>query len=519
MNKFASKLFFIMPILFFANFMQPEVKDYSPFLYFYSEQEKAFLIERAGGTDIRVLSKYTLPENHLIGGPGWSPSGKNFAWFSSSEYGPYVDQPSFAFLVNDQHRTLPLLSGLGEVSLMEWSPINDLLLVTRVREGSSSISGSILEMYIFDENAKILLREAYVQEAVDYIEWSPHGDYVLIYFHTNSSKENGIYKMRVVSPDGRSQERDFYQQSPFCSLPRWSVNNVVTYFDITRKYLVLESLLDNKVKAQLNLQSKIPRFVDWSPNGQYALVYTTSNCQEDTSQVWFLSITQKALELVADDVELPELPYRNRLVEADSGVYPFSTWSQNSVFSAFISSGQLVIFDPRVSKANRINPATSNEGQVDSVKWASNDLVVFTWTEKSSSGDSIYSYNPITSEIQLLIPSESGTPYIGYFSLSPDEAYLAYVSSSKCGDVCIMNLTGKAQVPVYLQSDLAAELPVDEVIWHPRESWLFVLGEIDRGSGLRLVNVVSASGMAQRDLGVCKLGTSCFGWMPSLTPN
>lgn len=510
-------LLLFLSISVFSNLVKGEAQSDAPFLYIYSEEKTAFLIERADGTDTRVLSEYDLPKNHLIGGPGWSPSTKNFAWFSSSVYGPYVEQPSLAFLVHDYHPAVSLLEGLGEISLMEWSPKTDLLLVTRVVTGDTSTTGAMVEVYIFDETARVVLKESYAKKDIDYIEWSPSGDYILVYFQTDSSEENGIYKMQAISMNSRIQEKDFYQQSLFCSLPRWSVNNTAAYYDLEGENLVIESFADEGAKAQISLQSKIPRFVDWSPNGEYALVYTTSTCDEKNAQVWFFSMSSKELEFVADDVELPGLPYIDRLAGADKNVYPSSSWSQDSKYGAFISAKQLVIFNPETSNIQRIDLTASAKGQVYNAKWASNDVVIFDWSENSTTADSIYTYNAMTSEVQQLVfPSEETAPYVNYFSLSADEAYLAYAFLSQCGDACIVNLKNNNQVPVYLQSDLDATLPVDEVIWHPSENWLFVLGEIDLGSGIRLVNVVNASGIVQRDLGICKLGTSCFGWMPSL---
>ena len=54
-----------------------------PFMYYYDESESAFIVERADGSDRRILAEYAFPDmvnsNFLvIGGAGWSPSGE---WF------------------------------------------------------------------------------------------------------------------------------------------------------------------------------------------------------------------------------------------------------------------------------------------------------------------------------------------------------------------------------------------------------------------------------------------------------
>jgi hypothetical protein len=48
----------------------------SPFLYYYSEEDSAFIIERTDGTDRQVLARTHSQASPT--GPGWSASG---AWF------------------------------------------------------------------------------------------------------------------------------------------------------------------------------------------------------------------------------------------------------------------------------------------------------------------------------------------------------------------------------------------------------------------------------------------------------
>lgn len=79
-------------LMFFAASMPMNLlanADFSdaPFLYYYSSQQEAFIIERADGTDSRILADYKLPQlegssqsGGRIEGPGWSPTGKWFAW-------------------------------------------------------------------------------------------------------------------------------------------------------------------------------------------------------------------------------------------------------------------------------------------------------------------------------------------------------------------------------------------------------------------------------------------------------
>ena len=52
---------------------QPEMS--APYLYYYSAARRAFVVERADGSDSQNLIAYTC-DDCVIYGPGWSPSGR-----------------------------------------------------------------------------------------------------------------------------------------------------------------------------------------------------------------------------------------------------------------------------------------------------------------------------------------------------------------------------------------------------------------------------------------------------------
>src|SRR5947208_2174957 len=96
----------------------------SPFLYYYSRDKAAFIIERANGSESRILASYTLHPtpgvDESIIGPGWSPSGKWFAWSSELEAG---GSKGNVFLVKREggtsRKVFSTEVGVGE---MKWSP-------------------------------------------------------------------------------------------------------------------------------------------------------------------------------------------------------------------------------------------------------------------------------------------------------------------------------------------------------------------------------------------------------------
>ena len=104
-----------------------------PYVYYYSGAKAGFITERADGSDSHILSTFVRPDNTMITGPGWSPSGKWFAWTISDVEGGSLSQ-SVAYVINrngNQFNLFPEEDTKGADAHVEllWSPIKDLLLV------------------------------------------------------------------------------------------------------------------------------------------------------------------------------------------------------------------------------------------------------------------------------------------------------------------------------------------------------------------------------------------------------
>jgi hypothetical protein len=70
-----------MLMLNVASFHYVRAASDAPYLYYYSREQSAFIVERADGNDRKILAHYEPKGSDVaIGGPGWSPSGKWFAW-------------------------------------------------------------------------------------------------------------------------------------------------------------------------------------------------------------------------------------------------------------------------------------------------------------------------------------------------------------------------------------------------------------------------------------------------------
>lgn len=98
--------------------------DLAPYIYYYSHIENAFVVERADGTEARLLVSPILEDTPVsINGSGWSPDGSLFV-FS-------VSPPSFpnGHIININSSTTHTIP-MWNISQMHWSPDGNYLLVS-----------------------------------------------------------------------------------------------------------------------------------------------------------------------------------------------------------------------------------------------------------------------------------------------------------------------------------------------------------------------------------------------------
>src|SRR5690606_33237690 len=63
----------------------------APYLYYFSEERHAFVIECADGTDSRLLGQGSIPINAVGADGAWSASGEYFAWATRKRWLEWVD--------------------------------------------------------------------------------------------------------------------------------------------------------------------------------------------------------------------------------------------------------------------------------------------------------------------------------------------------------------------------------------------------------------------------------------------
>ena len=154
----------------------------APFLYYYSPIHNAFVIERADGTDRRILAEHHLPETGTsIHGPGWSPSGLWFAW-DDLNYPRYTDSSTLYVVGADGGEVMTwTINERGSIRGLQWSPTADMLLVRfelASQEYYLAFAYYLLDPTTGNMNLFYVTRDIHPQQAY----WTPDGQSIAIYY-------------------------------------------------------------------------------------------------------------------------------------------------------------------------------------------------------------------------------------------------------------------------------------------------------------------------------------------------
>lgn len=221
--------------------------DLPPYLMYYSRALDGWIIERADGTDSRIIGQGLVPENHRwIDGPGWSPSGAWFAWTSSdvNYYGWNFD--SRGYVMHADGSSLRefdpgvTASNYSEGVILEWSPNADTLFVfLRYRPSDVSeeqhVSALLIDITTGDTLA--MLDFVYVDQSYHnptIIGWSPDGSaaafYTLLFNEDTQRYEHWAF---MLSPTGEVR-RELIAPEPvgYIYSLGWSGQALVFYYEL-----------------------------------------------------------------------------------------------------------------------------------------------------------------------------------------------------------------------------------------------------------------------------------------------
>jgi hypothetical protein len=120
--------FLIIVLCLMSGLVLAEVSE-APYLYYYSHALNGIVIERADGTDSRLIGQGLIQDPKQLfavaATPGWSPDGRWFGWITWHLRG----WNEGAVVSVDGITSLPILRQFACVYIMEWSPDSRYLLV------------------------------------------------------------------------------------------------------------------------------------------------------------------------------------------------------------------------------------------------------------------------------------------------------------------------------------------------------------------------------------------------------
>lgn len=469
----------------------------APFLYYYSDVQSAFVIERADGSDRRILAAFSNLKEHIAIGPGWSQSGKWFAADIVPVFQGMVGPSSAAFVINREGGTLfSLLDKVaGNVEIdMYWSPTDDLLLVkyvSRTNNSSSTREG----FYILDALTKKIIAENSWPAEQYFLDakWTPDGKYVALY---HLQGKPGV-AMTLIAINGQSKGDQVIGDSCASYPPSWSKDGKVAYLKPEEDILAVENPTSG-TQSFFKMPAQVLRLIDWSPDGSNALIYTANSCEEKLAQLWLLSLESQKIMPVMKDAQIPTIFS--------------SSWSPSSKQALIISGGtSLYRIVPTPLSVTKVDLKLSQ--QIDTLILTSTKNKILTiGIQTPEKRVAFYIYDDSADIMKKLVEGKTDTAPLSFFSLSSDIKYLAYVID---GTGFIRNIATMKDIQITLLNDAdnsQTGRSFANTLWHPTEDWVIVF---DNSDGVLLANVIDVSKNMQRAIGRCFISLSCIGWLPN----
>lgn len=502
--------------------------DDAPYLYYFSREFNAFIIERADGTDRHWLGQ-SLARDHAsnIDGPGWSPSGQWLAW-TENRFAKEQDHGDNPFVIHaDGTRRLTLLDDFNDAELA-WAPGNrDVLLVAGTKNELVGTSDTIVYLMVVDMTTEEVLNAVEVQRpAREYylsfdpeeihflsarrlvVDWLPDGDRAVVYLEGAIDHDGYVLAPDALYALDSAGGVEMWEISPLTPVDQMvSARGFVAYRDENGQ-LALENILTGE-REIITVEGEFSfARMHWSPDGRYLLA------QRADRGLYLIDISDFTVTL------LDERAY----LDIDTRYYwPLEYWSPNSDYVVFVVQS---VEMPTISYLYLYEIATQNTIQLPvnidygdpaielgNWYWTGPDELVLVMRLTDPRVWEFTRYQVSTGSTQ--VASTSGQQnFLTTAYLSLDGHYITYFNEV----VGFQDVqTGEEMIyPPDSRSYLSNM--VGEVAWHPDEAWVILYEDagIAGGGVKRWTEVARPDGSLRRELGWCSgQGEQCIGWLPS----
>jgi hypothetical protein len=482
-----------------------------PYIYYYSDLHHAWVIERADGSDSRLLAQGVMPsETYGISSASWSPSGEWLAW-TSYRWSEGGSSAKIGWMVSsDGSQVSHLLDDAQDVFLMDWAADKDWLLVGF--NSSSWLDNQQVIRIIDVPNQRIVaeLRQNGLHdiENRDYRERYGNGwseDNNSVYFFDNSVitrlQTNGIVEIWYSSMYSRIY--DFNHERLLSGETRivddsYQWNYVITDLSTNEEYIFIPSLINEGIEY--------PDYdLEWNADRSYALI-TEKACENafdhycDTRGLYLLDWVNKRQYSL--DAKF-EIPYDENY---DNNYLPYPLWSPNGEVSILRdNNGQFYLLD--------VNTRDVYSIEVNDIlvwHWLSNDDLMF----GASGQDShiLYYYQWATKSLSEH-PNNTNLSFWD-IELSPDGNFIGYLMGQ---DVVVENRTTREFYTYPPHSYTTAGGPVFGYHWGNNPEWFFSGGNTQltdsccTSRAIMIHNLHQATG---RELTLCNGVDTCAGFLP-----
>ena len=496
-----------------------------PYLFYYSYMDKAFVIERADGTDTRLFAEGVMqPDENAVFGPGWSPSGEWFAWTGQMLVSEGMDGPSRPHLVSVDGTRSSVLDAYPH-AWVQWAPDADLLLVVG-QDYTPTVH--VKTQHAFDtatEKRTLTLYAAIIDPATDEVlvtqrwrapsfsswaaaphsivewGWTHDGQYAVMcreiatWAAGNSSGSTVFY---AIGLDGIVVEREYDGLWQDWWFPG---SDYVTYYD--NDTLIVENIITGAHERFEDAPPQIGK-IEWRQDGRYALTLA-SLCPGETT--WTCDNIQLSL-LMRDEGRFSDVYSPVADVNAILGME--SPWSPDGSRAIFLAnSGSFYLFDFAQRTVTRLTDPEEDMHYLTNTSWhwQGDDYIVLGSKRLDNGYEEVKACNLNTIACDLY---EVGT-YRSTLDLSADRRYAAYVWV----EVGVID-TASGDFHVFAPDSRSyATSSGGEIFWHPTADWFIIREDalVAGGANVRWTGVADASG-TRRELSYCWASPVCIDWLP-----
>ncbi len=481
----------------------------APYLYYESPLQHAMIVERADGTDARLLGGVVMPEGHrLVIGPQFSADGQWVAWTSR---GDSAGDSKLYMVRVDGTAQITRVENLNRVIRLEWSPVyNYLAIIRSTRAGNSRGAEDEYEILLVDTQfADIITRRIQTAYVIEQAVWSAEGSTFSVYYSVRVGQDYSVplkYKRLDMATDDGFSRTDVTPEA--CEAPVFAFPHdpMLASVDLPTHQLVLEDGSGNDPQ-RVDLPPGYFQSLQWSPDGQQMVVWMRDECETESNpnyHVWYYGVGDAAFESLISPVAL----------DTTSGV---GLWSPDSQFAAFAGMDNTIyLVSPAPPASTTYIPMPPDINSGDAMFQWSADHTLYVQSSFVSRGLYELPSGALEFTKTAALPDRPNTVYF-----SADHRFMTYASDCVeagelvVGSACVIDRANDTTAVIYPHSGSGfLGYGFKEVYWHPtNHDWLLIVNGGGAGGGEQFIQVAAANGTLRRELSTCRY-TDCYGWLP-----